>query len=141
MAEEDFICSGWREGLSRDYSDLVDALHVNCHPVHQYHKNFRDFLNALENQCYLCTAVWRSLSAESQATYLQENTSTQKTWGEMNLDVSMCDDQPPSLLLRIMIRNRDGAGSNINNFRIIPFTGTLRQQLLPCSAIVWHFSC
>lgn len=130
MAEEDFFCSGCREGLSSDYSDLVKASRKNSYLVHQYHKDFRDFLKAVENQCFLCTTVGRSLSAESQATCLQGNTSTQKAWGQKDFYMILCDDQPPSLTVDIIIRNMEGAGPVVNSFRIIPFTGILSQSLL-----------
>jgi len=143
MVEEDFFCSGCREGLSQEYSALRSYSLKNSYRVHRYHSDVRDFLDAVENRCFVCTTVWKSLSAESHATYLQGNTSTQKAWGGIRLDMCLWGDQPPSLRARVMIRDIGGRGSDINSFKIVPFTGISSQQLLvtACNAFILHFSC
>ena len=124
MIEEDFFCSSCRKGLSQEYSALRSYAIKNRYPVHRYHSNVQDFLDAVQKRCFVCTLVWKSLSAESQATCLQDSTSAQKAWGEIFLDMGLCSDQPPSLRARVAIR--DIEGRNLE-FTIVPFTGNSSQ--------------
>lgn len=119
---EDYFCSSCREGLSEEYSALRSYAIKNSFRVHRYHSDVQDYLDAIRKRCFVCTAVWKSLCAEFQATCLQGNTSNSKSWDGIYLDMGMCGDQPPSLLARVRTRDccRD---CGYSEFTIVPFTG------------------